>query len=85
MAAIIVLVSAGTWGGLVYSISNHNSRYLWLLLLGLPLSAVVNVAIKQPLAISVGHLTDFIPQLGLATPWWFLLFLFMLAPLLEEA
>jgi uncharacterized membrane protein YhfC len=85
MATITVLVSAVTWGGLIYSISNHNSRYLWLLLLGLPLSAVVNVAVKQPLAISVGHLTGVIPQLGLAIPWWFLLFLFMLAPLFEEA
>ena len=84
MAIITVLVSAGTWAGLVYSISNHNSRYLWLLLLGLPLSAVVNVAIKQPLAISIGHLTGVI-QLGLAAPWWFLFFLFMLAPIFEEA
>jgi uncharacterized membrane protein YhfC len=85
MATITVLVSAGTWGGLVYSISNHNSRFLWLLLLGLPLSAVVNVAIKQPLAILVGHLTGAITRLPLAAPWWFLLFLIMLAPIFEEA
>ena len=85
MAIITLLASAGLWGGLMYVMSGRNRRYLWLLLPGLPLSALVNVWIKRPLMIGVGQAAGIPPNMGLQTPLWFILFAFMLAPIFEEA
>jgi uncharacterized membrane protein YhfC len=85
MAVITLLVSAGLWGGLLYVLSGRTRCYLWLLLPGLPLSALVNLGVKRPLAVMVGQMAGIAPKLGLKTPWWFILFLFLLAPVFEEA
>jgi len=85
MAIITLLASAGLWGGLMYVMSGRNRRYLWLLLPGLPLSALVNVWIKRPLMVGVGQAAGIPPNMGLQTPLWFLLFTFTLAPVFEEA
>lgn len=85
MAVITVSISAAAYTGLLRIVTPHWRRYLWLALPALPLSAIVNRLIKQPIGEGVaawaGVSTD---QLGTA-PLWFLLFLLLLSPLTEEA
>lgn len=85
MAVITLALSAAVWGGLIYACSGREKRYLWLLLPGLPLSAVVNLLIKRPLIIGVGEAAEVAPGQGLVTPLWFLLFLWLVSPITEEA
>jgi hypothetical protein len=85
MAAITLAVSAALWGGLLYVFSGRQRRYLWLLLPGLPLSAVVNLAIKRSLVVGVGEAAGIAPGLGLDTPLWFITFVALVAPVTEEA
>ncbi len=85
MAAITLVASAVLWGGLIYALAGGDKRYLWLLLPGLPLSALVNLAIKRPLIVWGGQLAEVPPHLGLATPLWFIVFIALVPPLTEEA
>lgn len=86
MALITIAASTLLWGGLLYALSGQQRRYLWLLLPGLPLSAAVNLLIKRPVATLVGQWANIPVGLGLAgTPVGFLVFLFLLAPVFEEA
>ncbi|MBM4429538.1 MAG: YhfC family intramembrane metalloprotease [Chloroflexi bacterium] len=85
MAVITLAVSAGLWGGLVYAWSGCDRHYLWLLLLGLPLSAFVNLMVKKPLVVFVGQAANVPPSQGLATPLWFIIFLLLVPPVTEEA
>jgi hypothetical protein len=85
MAGITLVASAALWGGLVYCFSGRDRRYLWLLLPGLPLSALVNQFVKRPLIVAVGEGAGVAPGLGLETPWWFLLFVWLVPPVTEEA
>jgi len=85
MAAITVVVAAGLWGGVIYALSGRDKGYLWLILLGLPLSALVNQFIKRPLIVAVGGAANISPGLGLGTPLWFILFLWLVPPITEEA
>ncbi len=84
MAALTLLVATLLGGGVLLALSQRR-RYLWLLLPGLPLSALVNLGVKRPLGILVGNALDIPPGLGLSTPVGFLIFLFLLAPVFEEA
>ena len=59
-------------------------RLVWLTLVGLPLSTVINLWVKRPLAVAVGDAAGVPSGQGLATPVWFLAFLFLPAPVLEE-
>ncbi|MFP4343482.1 MAG: hypothetical protein ACLFU8_02205 [Anaerolineales bacterium] len=83
MAALTLVLSTLLWGGFLALLSRER-RYLWLLLPGLPLSALVNRLVKAPLGASVGRWSAIEPGLGRETPLWFILFLFMLAPVCEE-
>jgi hypothetical protein len=85
MAALTLVASAVLLSGPVYVMAGRDRRYLWLLLPGLPLSALVNLAVKRPLIVSVGGAAGIPPGLGLATPVWFLVFVVLVAPLTEEA
>lgn len=85
MAAITIALSAGLWGGLLYALSARNKKLLWLLLPGLPLSALVNLAIKRPIVLWLGEFGGVEPGQGLATPLWFLLAVSLVPPLTEEA
>ena len=53
MAIVTLAISGLLWGGLVYLVSGRSARYLWVMLLGLPLSAAGNILIKGPLALGV--------------------------------
>jgi hypothetical protein len=84
MALITLVVSLVLWGGMIYLFSGRKTRYFWLLLVGLPLSAVSNLIIKQQAIIQVGKAAHIQSQLGLATPAWFLAFAVLISPLIEE-
>lgn len=84
MAVITIVVALLLWGGMLWAYSGRTWRYLAFLPLGLPLSAIVNLLVKGPLAEWVGARAGIAPKLGLATPVWFLLFLFLLSPVFEE-
>jgi hypothetical protein len=85
MAVITILLSAALWGGVLYILSGRDRRLLWLLLPGLPLSAVVNLAIKRPLVLWLGEAGNVEPGLGLASPLWFIVALSFVPPVTEEA
>ncbi len=84
MAIIAAALSAVLWGGMIYAFSGRRTRYLWLLLLGLPLSWSVNNYLKAPVALFIGQIVGIPPGLGAARPAWFTFVLFMLTPILEE-
>jgi hypothetical protein len=65
--------------------SGQPRRYLWLLLVGLPLSTIVNLWVKKPLVVGVGQALDVPVNLGAATPLWFILFVWLVSPVCEEA
>ncbi|MEJ2209759.1 MAG: hypothetical protein P8129_12070 [Anaerolineae bacterium] len=85
MAAITIVLSAVLWGGVLYVLSGRDRRLLWLLLPGLPLSAVVNLAIKRPLILWLGETGNVEPGLGLGSPLWFIVALSFVPPVTEEA
>jgi uncharacterized membrane protein YhfC len=84
MASITLAVSAVFWGGLIYLFTGHQKCYFWLLLLGLPLSAIANLILKRQAVVLVGQAFHVPPGLGLASPAWFLAFGVLLTPLVEE-
>lgn len=84
MAVITVVAATALWVSMLWAYSGRTSRYVKLVPLGLPLSAAVNLLVKRPLGEGVGGLAGIEPGLGMATPLWFLLFLFALAPVFEE-
>ncbi len=84
MALITLAVSTPLWGGLIYIFTGHQTRYFWLLLLGLPLSAVANLILK-PLAVSaVGQAAGLQLSQASSLPAWFLAFSVLVTPLIEE-
>ncbi len=84
MAAVTLVVSVALWGGLIYFLTGRQKRYFWLLLLGLPLSAIANFLLKRQAIIAVGSAAHVQPGLGLAAPIWFLAFQVLISPLVEE-
>ncbi len=84
MAAITLAVSVALWGGLIYFLTGRQTRYFWLLLLGLSLSAIANFLLKPQAIIAVGRAAHVQPGLGLAAPVWFLAFQVLVSPLVEE-
>ena len=84
MAAITLLISLVLWGGLMFLFTGHQKRYFWLLGLGLPLSAIANLFLKRQAIILVGQTFHVQPGLGLESPAWFLAFMVLVTPLVEE-
>jgi len=84
MAVITLVLSAALWCGMLWLYSGRTMRFVRLVWLGLPLSAIVNLLVKSPLARSLGTFAGIEPGLGLDTPVWFLIFLSLLAPVFEE-
>ena len=84
MAVITLAASVALWGAMLWAYSGRTWRFVKLVPLGLPLSALVNLLVKGPLGKGVGALAGIESGLGLETPIWFLLFLFALAPVFEE-
>jgi RsiW-degrading membrane proteinase PrsW (M82 family) len=84
-AVITLMISVAFWGWLIYKFTGHQKRYFWLLVLGLPLSAIANLILKRQAIILVGQTFHVPPGLGLASPAWFLAFGVLVTPLVEEA
>jgi len=85
MAPITMALSAVFWGGMIYFFSGRAKRYLYLLVLGLPLTWIMNLGLKPTAALLLGRITNIPPGQGLSNlPAWFLFSLFMLTPILEE-
>jgi hypothetical protein len=84
MAVLTIALSSLLWGFMLWAYSGRTKRYLPYIALGLPLSAAVNLLVKAPIGEGVGRLAGIKPGLGLDTPVWFLLLLFMLSPVFEE-
>ncbi len=84
MALVTLAAALVLWGGLIYLLSGREKRYFWLLLLGLPLSAIANLILKRQAVVFVGQAAHVPPHLGLASPAWFLAFLVLITPLIEE-
>jgi uncharacterized membrane protein len=85
MAAITLALSVALGAGLIYVMSGRKKKHLWLLLPGLPLSALANLAIKRPLVLWLGEIGQVEPGLGLASPLWFVVALSLVPPVIEEA
>jgi hypothetical protein len=83
MAAITLALSVVVWGGLIFIISRRDPRYLLLALLGLPLSAIVNLLIKAPLITAVTRSGGITTGLS-AAPVWFVIFFALVPPVTEE-
>ncbi|HLO14049.1 MAG TPA: hypothetical protein VK206_04410 [Anaerolineales bacterium] len=84
-AAITLMISLAFWGWLIYMFTGHQKGYFWLMVLGLPLSAIANLILKRQAIILVGQTFHVPPGLGLASPAWFLAFGVLVTPLAEEA
>lgn len=84
MAVITLALSGALWGAMLWAYSGRTWRFVRLVPLALPLSALVNLLVKKPIGEGVGALAGIEPGLGLDTPVWFLLVLFALAPVFEE-
>ncbi len=85
MAAVTLAASLALWGILIYLLSGRQRRYFWLLLLGLPLSAIANLLIKRPAIVAVGQAAQIPVGLGALAPAWFLAFQVLITPVVEEA
>lgn len=85
MAAITLALGAALGGGLIYLLSGRKRSTLWLLASGLLLSPLVNVVIKRPLVVWLAEVGGVEPNLGLATPVWFITAVAFAPPVIEEA
>lgn len=84
--ALITLIVSALLGGLYLKVMSGQPRhYLWLLLVSLPLSTVVNLGIKRPLVVGVSEWTGVSTALEPASPLWFIGFAWLVAPVTEEA
>ena len=83
-AVITVMISVGFWGWMIYLFTGRQKHYFWLLVLGLPLSAIANLILKRHAIIWMGQTFHVPPGLGLASPAWFLTVGILVTPLVEE-
>lgn len=85
MAAVTIACAAAIWGLVLYVLAGRDRRVLWLLLPGLPLSALVNLLVKTPLVAGVARLGGIAPGQGIGlTPAWFVVFVWLVPPVTEE-
>lgn len=84
MAALTLLVGAACAMAYLATGSKDGRKYWPLLLLGLPLSFLINRLVKGPLIQAVITSTGVSPALNADSPVWFALFVLMTAPFFEE-
>ncbi|RDG34505.1 hypothetical protein [Streptomyces corynorhini] len=83
VAAVVLTAATASW--LLRHLAGRDPGYLWLLCCGLGSSALVNLAVKQPLAHTVASAGGVEAEVGPAAPLWFLVFALLLPPVAEEA
>lgn len=85
MAALVLAVTTALSLLMLKSYSPLKGRTLWLMAAGLPLSFLVNRFVKTPVLQGIGQVTGVPLALNLQTPIWFILVIWMCAPVFEEA
>lgn len=85
MTFITLVFGFLVWGGFLFLLSGRKPGYLVLILMGIPLSALVNILVKGPLAVWVGDQSGYGIAFAIGVPLWLLLFYAFLAPVTEEA
>jgi len=78
LAAILVIITLKT-------LTQGDRRYYWLVVTGLPLSLIVNRLIKVPFITGIATLAAIPLKLSPDAPLWFILLIWLNAPLFEEA
>jgi uncharacterized membrane protein YhfC len=66
-------------------LTGFDRRYYWLILAGLPLSPIVNEFIKTPVITSIAASAEVPLNLAPEAPLWFVLAIWLNAPIFEEA
>lgn len=85
MAALTILVTAVLSISTLNSLTHSDHRYYGLIIAGLPLSLIVNRLVKVPLINGIGSLAGSPLQLGPQMPVWFIILIWLAAPIFEEA
>lgn len=83
-AIIAVFIIIILWGGLLFQLSGRRWRFFWFMLPTLPLSAIVNLAVKAPIVRLVSQTFAITTDRLQNTSIFFLIFLLFLAPVTEE-
>lgn len=84
MLIITLAISVLVYGLYIFTASGRKARYLLLLLPGLPLSALINILVKGPLATAVGDASGYGVAFAIGMPVLLMLFYALLAPVTEE-
>ncbi len=85
MAALTILLTAILCFAMLNHLTGSDRRYYWLLVPGLPLSLIVNRWIKIPVLTALATQAGIPLKLGPAMPAWFIVLIWLNAPVFEEA
>lgn len=85
MAVLTIILTAILGITTLGSSARSDRRYYGLILAGLPLSLIVNRFIKSPLIASIAAWTGIPLKLGPEMPFWFIVLIWLNAPIFEEA
>jgi hypothetical protein len=85
IAGLTILVTAILGITALNHLTKSDRRYYWLVIAGLPLSFIANKLIKIPFLVGLGNMTGIPLQLGAGMPVWFVIVIWLTAPVVEEA
>ena len=85
MAGLTIFVAAILSITMLNSFTHSDHRFYWLVCAGFPLSLIVNRLVKVPLINGIGALAGIPLQLGQQMPVWFIVMIWLSAPIFEEA
>lgn len=85
MAVITILLTAVLCIAFLNHLTHSDRRYLWLLVVSLPFSFIVNRLVKTPIITAVASWAGIPLKLGSGTPIWFIALIWFNAPIFEEA
>jgi len=85
MAVVTIVITALLCVTTLNHLTQSDHRYYWLLLAGLPLSLIVNRFIKIPAITALAAWTGLPLRIGLDVPLWFIIAVWLNAPVFEEA
>ena len=84
VAILTIVVTAILCVAALNHLTQSNRRYYWLILIGFPLSLIVNQFIKTPVITALATWTDIPLKIGLEAPLWFIIAVGLNAPIFEE-
>lgn len=83
MAILTTVAGGGLYVGLGVLMARRYRWLTWLVLVGLPLSALINLLVKKPVLQGLARTIG--PSYPAGPPLWYWLFVLLLAPVTEEA